>query len=188
MRHRKRNIKFGRHGAHRKATVISLISALVKYNRIETTLAKAKEARRLADRLITWAKKGTLHSRRMVFSLLRDEDLVSILFKDLGPLFAKRNGGYTRVMHTRTRQGDGAQMAILEWTEKKEIAPIEKKKKDAKAEVKAEAKKEEQKSAEKAKTIEEKLRYAPPSKTKDEPKKKGFIGGIRKLFNKKKEQ
>lgn len=194
MRHGKRNIKFGRHPAHRKATVNSLLCALVKYNRIETTLAKAKEARRLADRLITWAKKGALHNRRMAYSILKDRDLVGILFKDLGPLFTKRNGGYTRVMHTRIRPGDGAQLAILEWTEKKEVVVADKKKakKEPKAEVKKETAKQEPKQQPKEEKsekphVEEKKHEIHKPKFEDQ-KHKGFLGGIRKIFGSKKGQ
>jgi len=192
MRHGKRNVRFGRHGAHRKATVISLVIALVKYKRIETTLTKAKEARRLADRLITWGKKDTLQARRMVFSLLRDKKLVTIVFKDLAPLFAKRNGGYTRVMHTRMRQGDGAQLAILEWTEKKETEAAAKEKVKSKKEkikteeVKPEVKREKdvEKHTEKPKDHlkHEVKRPEAPKQTEGHKQKKGFIGGLRKLF------
>lgn len=196
MRHGKRNIKFGRHPAHRKATLISLASNLIRYNRIETTLAKAKEAKRLADKIITWGKKGSLHHRRLVYSLLGDRDLVGIVFKDLAPLFANRQGGYTRIIQTRIRQGDGAQLAILEWTEKKEEAPKEKKqakKEKARVQAKTEPKKE---AVEKSKPAEpEKPKHVvekpsrpqeekPPKK--EEPRKKGFLGGLRKLFDRKK--
>ena len=201
MRHGKRNIKFGRHPAHRRATVNSLLSALVRYNRIETTLAKAKEVRRHADRLITLAKKGAVHHRRLAYRILKDRDLVSILFKDLGPLFGKRAGGYTRVIHTRVRVGDGAQLAILEWTEKKEVeidakSKVKSKKEKVKAEehkpeVKAEPKKEPEKYIEKVTPVEEKTkdhlkhevkRPEVPHPSEGHKQKKGFLGGLRKLF------
>ena len=201
MRHRKRNIKFGRHPAHRKATVNSLLYALVKYNRIETTLAKAKETRRLADRLITWAKKGGLHNRRMAYSILKDRDLVGVLFKDLGPLFAKRCGGYTRVMHTRIRPGDGAQLAILEWTEKKEVVVLDKKKAKKEIKAKVEAKKDQVKQESKQQVKEDKAEVKHEEKPHveekkheihkpkyEEQKQKGFLGGIRKIFGSKKGQ
>ncbi len=211
MRHGKRNIKFGRHPAHRRATVYSLVRNLVQYKKIETTLTKAKEARRLADKLVTWGKKGTLHQRRLAFSVLGQRDLVSILFKDIAPLFTKRNGGYTRVIHTRIRVGDGAQLAILEWTEqKKEEAPkkavkkekeVEKKEKHeepkeqkpAKKEV-HEVKPEHKKEPEKAKPAAEKPKEEKPVKEepkvekKAKPGEKGFLGGLRKLFDKKGKQ
>lgn len=200
MRHGKRNIKFGRHPAHRKATVNALLSALVKYKKIETTLAKAKETRRLADRLITWAKKGDLHHRRLAYSILKDRDVVGILFNDLGPLFGKRNGGYTRVIHTRVRPGDGAELAILEWTEKKEVVKVEKKKskkEQVKPEVKQEAKetrqeaKHEEKHAEehpKDKLQHEIKRPEAPKQTEGHKQKKGFLGGIRKIFGNKRDK
>lgn len=204
MRHGKRNIKFGRHPAHRRATVNSLLSALVKYSRIETTLAKAKEIRRHADRLITLAKKGAVHHRRLAYRILKDRDLVGILFKDLGPLFGKRAGGYTRVIHTRTRVGDGAQLAILEWTEKKEVVVADKKKakKEIKKETKSEVKHDEKPKQEKPevkvehkKEPEKHVEEKPKDHLKHEVKRpeashpveghkqrKGFLGGLRKLF------
>lgn len=186
MRHRKRNVKFGRHQAHRKATLEALLASLILYKRIETTLTKAKEAKRLADRLITWAKKGTLHHRRMAYSVLGDRDLVSMLFKDLAPLFANRQGGYTRVIHTRKRPGDNAQLAILEWTEKKKEEPVPAKKKPKKP-ARPEVSKtggEEAKPEVKAK----KERELPEEKPKARPveeKKKGLLGGLRKFFQRK---
>jgi large subunit ribosomal protein L17 len=189
MRHGKRNIKFGRHAAHRDATLASLVRNLVIYKRIETTLAKAKEAKGLADRLISWGKKGGLHQRRLAYSLLGDRDLVGTLFKDIAPLFTKRNGGYTRVMLTRRRVGDNAQMAILEWTELKPPEPVEPKKKTKKEVKKEQAPQPEVKREEKpkaAKLAEEK----PKAKTEQPPrteekKPKGILGGLRKFFNRK---
>lgn len=190
MRHARNIHRFGRHGSHRKATLISLVTALVKYNRIETTLAKAKEARRLADRLITWAKKGTVHARRLAYSILKDRKLVGILFKDLGPLFAKRNGGYTRVVHTRLRPGDGAQLAILEWTEKKEVS-VQKSEKKKKLKEKPKPQEEKVKPAEEKPKQEEKpkdhlkhevKRPEVPHPSEGHKQKKGFLGGLRKLF------
>ena len=176
MRHGKRNIKFGRHAAHRDATLASLVSNLVIYKRIETTLVKAKEARRLADRLVTWGKKGGLHQRRLAYSLLRDRDLVGVLFKDIAPLFTARNGGYTRVILTRRRVGDNAQMAILEWTEIKQQEPEAKKK----------TKKEQHAPEEKPKAVQEKPKAKIEQRPKPEEKKpKGLLGGLRKFFHRK---
>lgn len=208
MRHRKRNIKFGRHPAHRKATVISLVRNLILYKRIETTVTKAKEAKRLADKIITLGKKGGLHRRRLVYSVVKDRGLVGVVFNDLAPLFTNRSGGYTRVIRTRSRSGDGAELAILEWTEKKpqEIVtgkPAKEKAKKQQAQVKPEVKKapEKAKVEEKSKPAAEKpeaVRDKPVVKTVEEksqaekkPKaqekeQKGFLGGLRKLFGKKK--
>jgi len=170
VRHRRRSKKLGRQPAHRKATVISLVESLIKYKRIETTLTKAKEARRLAEKVITLGKKDTLHARRHVYSFFKDRDIVGIVFKDLAPLFSKRPGGYTRVMRMRIRPGDGAQMAILEWIEKKEVKP--------------EAKPEPKKEPEKPK-VEQKPPEA-PKQTGSHKQKKGFLGGLRKIFGDKK--
>jgi large subunit ribosomal protein L17 len=191
MRHGKRNIKFGRHAAHRDATIISLVRSLVLHKRIQTTLAKAKEARRVADKLITWAKKGGLHQRRLAYSVLKDRDLVGILFKDIGPLFTDRNGGYTRVIHTRLRVGDNAQLAILEWTEKKQ-------EETEKSKVKSKKRGPSKIEREKVKTeeIKPEVKKEPQIKPKEEAKRKepekqkptkGFLGGLRKLFNRKRE-
>ena len=198
MRHGKRNIRFGRQSAHRKATLISLVSSLIRYNRIETTLAKAKEARRLADRIVTWGKRGKLHHRRMVYSLLGKRDLVGIVFKDIAPLFANRQGGYTRVVQTRNRPGDGAKLAILEWTEIKRAEEKLKVKSEEKPKPKAEEKPK-AKSVEKPKPGPQekpkpKAAKAPPrvepkeKEEKEEQKKKGFLGGLRNLFQKKKQE
>lgn len=185
MRHRRRSKKLGRQPAHRKATVISLVESLIKYKRIETTLTKAKEARRLAEKVITLGKKDTLHARRHVYSFFKDRDIVGIVFKDLAPLFSKRPGGYTRVMRTRIRPGDGAQMAILEWTEKKEVV-VPDKKKAKKEPVKQEPKQQVKEAKPEVKTEEKKHEIHKPKV--EEQKQKGFLGGIRKIFGNKRDK
>ena len=92
----------------------SLATALIKHEQIATTLPKAKELRRVADRLITLAKKGDLHARRLAFSRIRDEAMVAKLFDTLGPRYAARPGGYTRVLKAGFRYGDSAPMAVIE--------------------------------------------------------------------------
>ena len=92
----------------------SLATALIKHEQIATTLPKAKELRRVADRLITLAKKGDLHARRLAFSRIRDEAMVAKLFDTLGPRYAVRPGGYTRVLKAGFRYGDSAPMAVIE--------------------------------------------------------------------------
>ncbi len=198
MRHKKIVRSFGRHSAHRKATLSSLVRNLILYKRIETTLAKAKEARRLADRLVTLGKKATLHYRRMAYSVLRDRRLVGILFSDVAPLFINRKGGYTRIIHTRTRPGDGAELAILEWTEKKQAEDKTPKKKDKKAlrqgDVKADIEDAKIIAEKPAKAVEKKPQpeekpkpKLPEEKPRPETpgKDKGFLGGLRKWFGKK---
>jgi len=114
MRHRNAGRKLNRTATHRSALFASLAVALIKHEQIATTLPKAKELRRVADRLITLAKRGDLHARRLVFSRIRDEAMVAKLFDTLGPRYADRPGGYTRVMKAGFRYGDSAPMAVIE--------------------------------------------------------------------------
>jgi len=114
MRHRNQGRKLNRTATHRSALFASLATALIKHEQIVTTLPKAKELRRVADRLITLAKKGDLHARRLAFSRIRDEAMVAKLFETLGPRYAARPGGYTRVLKAGFRYGDSAPMAVIE--------------------------------------------------------------------------
>jgi large subunit ribosomal protein L17 len=122
MRHRKSGRKLNRTHTHRSALLSSLASALIKHEQIATTLPKAKELRRVADRLITLAKRGDLHARRQAFARIRDEDMVSKLFETLGPRYADRQGGYTRVLKAGFRYGDSAPMAVIELVDRDEDA------------------------------------------------------------------
>jgi large subunit ribosomal protein L17 len=114
MRHRKGGRKLNRTASHRSALLTSLATALIKHEQIVTTLPKAKELRRVADRLVTLAKRGNLHARRLAFARLRDEAMVAKLFGTLGPRYAERPGGYTRVLKAGFRYGDSAPMAVIE--------------------------------------------------------------------------
>jgi large subunit ribosomal protein L17 len=114
MRHRNAFRKLNRTATHRSALFASLASALIKHEQIVTTLPKAKDLRRVADRLITLAKRGDLHARRLAFARIRDEAMVAKLFDTLGPRYAERSGGYTRVMKAGFRYGDSAPMAVIE--------------------------------------------------------------------------
>jgi len=117
MRHKIKGRKFGREADHRKAMLKNLVISLLKHKRIETTVAKAKEMRSLTERVITYAKKGTLHHKRLAFSVLHDHQLVKTVFDEIAPKYTNRPGGYTRVIKTRFRRGDCAQMAIIELVE-----------------------------------------------------------------------
>ncbi len=117
MRHRVDGRHFGRTANQRKALLRGLLSSLIKYERIETTVAKAKALRELADRLVTFGKKGDLHSRRIALSYLPDKELVAKLFTEIAPRFADRNGGYVRVVRTGFRVKDSAPMAIIEFVD-----------------------------------------------------------------------
>jgi len=130
MRHGKRSTKLSMMSSHRKATLNNMVRSLLKYQKIETLLDRAKEARRLAEHLITISMEDTVHSRRMAYSVLTDRDLVGKLFKEIGPLFKGRKGGYTRIIPLGFRRGDGASLAILELTEKSITEKLPKKKKE----------------------------------------------------------
>lgn len=123
MRHRVVDKKFGRSSAHRKAMVSSLVCALIKDKRIKTTVKKAKVTRREAEKMVTLARKGDLAARRRAVSLLRRRDCVAELFDSLVKQFEGRNGGYTRIIRTAPRAGDGAEMAYLEWVASTEAVP-----------------------------------------------------------------
>ena len=122
MRHRNQGRKLNRTPTHRSALLASLAAALIKHEQIATTLPKAKELRRVTDRLITLAKKGDLHARRLAFSRLRDEGMMAKLFDTLGPRYAARPGGYTRVLKAGFRYGDSAPMALIELVDRDRAA------------------------------------------------------------------
>ena len=118
MRHRKQKITFGRRTKQRKALLNNLSASLIIHNRIETTLSKAKEVSKIADRLVSFGKRNTVHSRRQAYKILGKRNLVKKLFDEIAPNYKKRNGGYTRVIKTRVRKGDAVSLAILEFVEK----------------------------------------------------------------------
>lgn len=145
MRHNVAGRLFGRTANQRKALLRGLVASLIEHQRIETTLAKAKETRRLAERLITLGKRGDLHAKRLVLSRVPNRALVVKLFDEIAPRFADRNGGYLRIVPTRRRVNDRAQMAVLEFVDyeerrEKEAAEKKKRKKGKKAEKAAEDK------------------------------------------------
>ena len=141
MRHLKRTAKLGRTFEHRNAMLANLVCSLIKHKRVTTTLAKAKAARPVAEKMVTLGKRGTRQARRLAAARLHSqarsffkgtpkhkgtpkrnawrekEDVVHILFDKIAPLFKERNGGYTRIIKMNQRQGDAAKMAILEWVE-----------------------------------------------------------------------
>ena len=152
MRHRVAGRKLSRHTQHRELMFRNMLVSLLQYERIKTTLAKGKELRGWADRIISIGKKGTLHARRQAFALLRDEGIVKKLFDEIAPRFKDREGGYTRVYKLGWRQGDGAPLSLVELVTY--TAPEEKKKSTLK----------------KAKEILEKV--TPKKKGKEEKKEK----------------
>ena len=114
MRHRKTVAKLNRTASHRKATLSSLATELFIHKKIRTTKTKAKAARPVVERLITFAKKGTIAARRQVLRTVRDKQVVKELFNDIAPVYESRNGGYTRIIKLGQRLGDGAELAYLE--------------------------------------------------------------------------
>lgn len=120
MRHRKMGRRFSRDVGHRQAMFSNMAAALIKHEQIVTTLAKAKDLRRVMDKYITLAKKGDLHSRRIAAARLRDEDMVKKLFDTLAPRYKERNGGYTRVLKAGFRYGDSAPRAVIELVDRDE--------------------------------------------------------------------
>lgn len=134
MRHRMSATPLGRSTAHRQALLSNLVCQLMAEKRIITTLAKAKAAQRLAEKMVTLAKRGTLAARRRAAAVLRQSGGVKILFAEIGPKCQDRVGGYTRIIKVGQRRGDSALMAILEWVT---ITPVDKKKKHVPGDEKA---------------------------------------------------
>ena len=130
MRHQKKTVKLGRSQAHRDALLANQVCSLIIHQRIRTTLAKAKAARPLAEKMVTLGKKGTLHARRTAAAYLHQADAVKKLFDEIAPRSASRAGGYTRIVKLGARKSDSAPMAVLEWVD---TAPVK-----AKAEPSAE--------------------------------------------------
>ena len=146
MRHNKAINHLGRKSGHRKALMANMASSLIKYKRIETTVAKAKALKTYVEPLITKCKEDTTHSRRVVFSYLKDKEAVKELFGVIAPKVADRPGGYTRVLHTGFRLGDGADMALIEFVDFNEAALASGKKEEKKATRRSRAKKAEPKA------------------------------------------
>ena len=117
MRHRKRTAKLGRQFEHRNAMLANMVCSLIKHKRIQTTLAKAKAVRSVAEKMVTLGKSGSIHDRRLASARLHQEDAVRILFNEIAPTQKERNGGYTRIIRLSQRQGDAAELAILEWVD-----------------------------------------------------------------------
>lgn len=114
MRHGRKVKKLGRTQSHRKAMLANMVASLLMHNIIRTTEAKAKEVRKLAEKLITLGKRGDLHAHRQVYAVIKDRKLVKKLFDEIAPKFKEREGGYTRVLRLGIRKGDGATLAVVE--------------------------------------------------------------------------
>lgn len=176
MRHRVAGRKFSRHTQHRELMFRNMLVSLLEHERIRTTLAKGKELRSWADKIITLGKKGTLHARRRAFALLRDETIVKKLFDVIAPKFKDRAGGYTRVYKLGWRQGDAAPLSLVELVT---FAHPEEKKKSTITKAKevlgkvTPKKKEKGEKTEKGKEkVKEKPKEKPKEKAKEEKKEK----------------
>ena len=144
MRHQKNTRKLGRTSQHRDLMLANIVASLIIHKRVKTTLAKAKAARPLAEKLVTLGKGGTLHDRRLAVAKIGQKDAIAILFKTISPGFKDRKGGYTRIVKLGPRQSDSAPIAFLEWVDyvvDAEVAPVEKTEKPAKADKPAKAEK-----------------------------------------------
>ena len=137
MRHRKDHRKLGRKSEHRRALLRNLVTALFQYERIETTVAKAKETRRYAERMITFGKQGDLAARRHVASYIMKPEIVAKLFSTIAPWYADRNGGYTRIVRIGHRLGDAGETAYLELVKSEEQKEQQRAARTAAAEAKA---------------------------------------------------
>ena len=157
MRHQVKGRKLGRTTSHRKATLISLATALLKHKRIRTTLAKAKETRGFVEKLITKARKDDLHSKKQVMDFIKDKEVVKELFSEIIPKIGDRPGGYTRVIKIGNRLGDAASLAVIELVDYNDIITAKAEEKKEEREIKAKKKKEaeEQAEMEEAQVIEE---------------------------------
>lgn len=155
MRHNVKGRKLGRTASHRKATLNSLTTSLLKYKRIKTTLAKAKETRVFSEKLITTARKGDLHSQRQVMNVIKDKEVVNELYSDIVPKIGDRPGGYTRVVKLGYRNGDAAQMAILELVDYNEVVTARAEQQKEKREAKLKEKEAKQKAEQDDKMLEQ---------------------------------
>ena len=182
MRHNRQTHRFGRSYGERQAMLENMVASLLHHQQITTTLPKAKAAKRLADRVIHLGKTDTLAKRRQVFSYLQDHSLTSRLFKEVSPRFKNRKGGYTRILQLSRRKGDGAQLALLELTEKEVIVKESKKPKKA-----GKAAQEPARAEEHPKTMTQVEKEAQPSKeaTKREKPKPGFFKNLGQFFRNK---
>jgi len=185
MRHRVAGRKLSRHTQHRELMFRNMLVSLLQHERIKTTLAKGKELRSWADRIISLGKQGTLHARRRAFALLRNEGIVKKLFDEIAPKLKNREGGYTRVFKLGWRQGDGAPLSLVELvtfaapeekkkstiTKAKEVLEKVTPRKKGKGEKKEKEKEKERGKEKKEKKVKKEEKEAPKGK-KEKPKKK----------------
>lgn len=167
MRHNKAINHLGRKSGHRKALLANLSCSLIQHKRITTTLAKAKALRSYVEPLITKSKDDSTHSRRIVFSYLKDKTAVAELFRTIAPKIADRPGGYLRVLHVGFRQGDGSEMALIEFVDFNEAAIASE---ASKKEAKKTTRRSRAKKAEAAPAAEAPATEAPAAEVEEAPK------------------
>jgi large subunit ribosomal protein L17 len=175
MRHRRATVRLGRTASHRRALFRNMVTSLLREEKVETTIAKAKEARRVAERVITLAKRGDLHARRRAARVVQDPAVLKKLFDDIGPRFAERPGGYTRILKTGFRAGDNAPLSILQLLPARGAAVVEAPAEEAKGAGEAKAKEPKPKGEKKGKApkakVESKAKEQKPKAEKKKPKK-----------------
>jgi large subunit ribosomal protein L17 len=169
MRHGRKVEKLGIKADHRKAMLSNMATSLFRTGRITTTVARAKALTPLVGKLITFAKRGDLHARRLAAATVRDKDILKKLFAEIGPELKERSGGYTRIARTGFRRGDGASMAVIELMIARKVLKEEKEGKESK-EAKADKKAEKTEASEKA----------PKKKAEKKPKKTAAAGKTKK--------
>ncbi len=184
MWHRKRRRRLGVKTKHRTALLRNLVRGLVLNRRIETTLVRAKETSRIADRMVTLAKEGTLSARRLLIARLGSPEIAKLLIDQIAPHLGERQGGYTRVLKLGYRPGDGAETALVEFSVPMEIKGREAKaKKEKKAAEKKPAKVEKTEKEKPVKTEKSKAAEKPVEKEKKEAEKRGgFLSKLRKFL------
>lgn len=183
MRHRRRRRRLGVKTKHRKALLRNLVRGLALHREIETTFSKAKEAARLADKMVTIAKVGTLAARRLLIRRLASQEVAHIFIQEIAPRFQDRKGGYTRVLRTSLRPGDSAQKAIVSFTVPIELPQKEKKtKKEKEKKKKPLQEKPPAVSEEKETKPKEKKKAEKPADKKETEKRGGFLSKLRKFL------
>jgi large subunit ribosomal protein L17 len=163
MRHLRRNRKLNRTASHRQAMYSNMVTSLFAEERLVTTIAKAKEVRGVAERLITYAKKGDLHRRRLAARFIKRDDVLKKLFEDIAGRFTDRQGGYTRILHKGSRAGDNAQLCYFELTVIKKQTDEEKKEEEGKAKAKSKPSTPKKKAKKIEEPVKEELKAEPPT-------------------------
>lgn len=184
MRHKKDKRKLKPTSSHRKAMLMNMVKNLIIYENIKTTLTKAKETRRMADKVINLAKDDNLKNKRMVYDILQSHSLTSRVFSEVGPRFKKRQGGYTRIIPLNERPGDGAQLVYLRLVELKAKTSGKSKVKKETSKAKPELKSEERPKKATKQAVKDTDKASDSHKKTEEKKEKGFLNNLRKYLGK----